>query len=140
MAQIPLNNPGPVVPPVGRVIDHVENVELVDGQRRQHRRVTITHMDAQGILRTEEVDQKTPLDCGCAGEDLNDVVVCSGCGAKVCRSRHARQCQICGRLVCTCCAETLMVQEQQVTSCPQCAKEARTPRWVRHFRKAVWGG
>lgn len=131
MTQLPNQGPGANVPPTGRVIVQVENVDLADGHRRQHRKVTVTYTDANGIVRTEEIDQKTPLDCGCAGYELNDVVVCSACGAQVCRAYHARNCQECGRVLCTPCVETVTVDGRDRALCPACAKEARLPGWLR---------
>ncbi len=108
--------------PDGRVLEFVGTVHTFPTQDGTY--VTTDVVEMAGAV----------LDCSCQPHDPDDVVLCSLCGAVVCRRRHAQTCQKCGLARCSRCLTGVSVKGVRVIACEPCAEALTASKF-----KKVWG-
>lgn len=131
------NQQSPLAP--GRIITKVKRYVSPTGQVVELQWVTITVQDNQGIFRTEEIIEVVPpLQDSITPNDCDEIRECFRCKSLI-HISNAYICPSCSQCNCLPCTVNFEVEGKQIRICVTCAKEVRTPLFLRIIKKAVWG-
>ena len=122
----------------GRVITKVKRYTSPSGQILELQCITTTIQD-QGIWRTEETTEPSrPLDDGTTPNDCSEIRECLHCQSLI-HVDNSCICPSCSQCYCLPCTENIRVNDRDIRVCLNCAKQLKTPVFLRFIKNVVWG-
>jgi hypothetical protein len=123
----------------GRVIRKIKRHTMPSGKVVELQWVSTTIRDNQGVWHSEEtIEMVPPSEDGSVVtetnyENLNECTRCLSVTVEPYR------CPECCKTYCLPCTEKIMIEEMEVRVCVDCAKEARTPVFLKILKNMIWG-